>query len=137
MHSVFNKLENKIRRWLSHRPILYGIIAGTGVVIFWRGVWHSMDFIMYLAANWQTGSNIDLTSYLWWDGPLSILIGIVILLFTGVFVSSFIGNEVILSGLRGEKVLAEMNERELKTEASAIAHMQETLEDLRDHIKNH
>lgn len=137
MVKFFDELENQIRGWLSHRPIIYGLIAGTGVVLFWRGVWHSMDLVMLVMANWQDMNELEMSGYLWWDGPLSIVIGVVILLLSGVFVSSFIGNEVILSGLRGEKKLTEKTERELKTEAGAIAKLQETLEDLRDHIKKH
>ena len=52
---------------------------------------------------------------LWWDGPLSVLIGAVVLLMSGVFVSNFIGNEIIISGLRGEKKLAERTEKEVKS----------------------
>lgn len=137
MVKFLSKLESNIRRGLSHHPITYGLIGGVGVVLFWRGVWHTMDLLMVVVANWQSGSEMDWTGYLWWDGPLSILIGLVVLLLTGIFVSSFIGNEIILSGLRGEKVLAEMTEKELKTEAGAIAKLQETLEDLQEHIKKH
>lgn len=42
----FDKLEDSIRKWLSHHPLLYAFIGGTGVVLFWRGIWHTMDFIM-------------------------------------------------------------------------------------------
>lgn len=137
MIKFFDELENKIRGWLSHRPIAYGLIAGTGVVLFWRGIWHSMDLFTLILSNWQDMYALETSGYLWWDGPLSIVLGTIILLLSGVFVSSFIGNEVILSGLRGEKKLTEKTEKELKTEAGAIARLQETLEDLRDHIKKH
>jgi energy-coupling factor transporter transmembrane protein EcfT len=124
--------SNSIRHWLSHRPLLYGFIAGTGLVIFWRGIWHSMDFLVVLFTHWQNGfAEMNLSQMLWWDGPLSILIGSVILLFSGVFVSSFIGNEVILSGLRGEKKLTERTENELRTEAGAIARIEESLNKLK------
>ncbi len=137
MLSLFTIIENRIRRWFSHRPIFYGFSAGVGIVLFWRGVWHTMDMIMMHVTHWRFGSEMDFTGYLWWDGPLSLSLGFLILLFTGVYVSSLIGNEVILSGLRGEKQLTEMTERELKTEAGAIAKLQRTLDDLKDHIKKH
>ncbi len=137
MLPLFTKIEARIRRWFSHRPIFYGFSAGVGIVLFWRGVWHTMDMIMMHVANWRYGSSTDLSGYLWWDGPLSLLLGFLILLFTGVYVSSLIGNEVILSGLRGEKQLTEMTERELKTEAGAIAKLQKTLNEIQDHINKH
>jgi len=30
----FDKLEDKVRRWFSHYPILYGIVGGIGTVLF-------------------------------------------------------------------------------------------------------
>lgn len=126
-------LVNTFRHWLSHRPHLYGFVAGTGLVIFWRGIWHSMDFVVVLVSHWQNGFvEMNLSQMLWWDGPLSILIGTVILLLSGVFVSSFIGNEVILSGLRGEKKLTERTENEVRTEVGAIARIEESLNKLKN-----
>lgn len=126
----FDKLEDRIRGFLSHWPILYGMIAGAGIVLFWRGVWHTADMIVYIYANWVPGYGVDLTNTLWWDGPLSIVVGTVILLLCGVFVSEFIGKEIIISGLRGEKKLTEKTERELKTEVSAIAEIRELVRDI-------
>ncbi len=97
----FDKLENKIRRKLSHYPILYAFIGGIGVVLFWRGVWHTADDI-------NLGSTI------------SIIIGAVILLLTGIFVSEFIGKKLIISGLVGEKKIIKKEEAEIKTEETEI-----------------
>ncbi|MEI7709537.1 MAG: hypothetical protein WCI76_02375 [bacterium] len=104
----FDKLEDKIRRKLSHHPILYAIIGGTGIILFWRGVWHLADDINM-------------------DSILSIIIGAVILLLTGVFVSAFIGNRLIISGLVGEKKLTEREEGELQTEEMQLQNLQNTL----------
>lgn len=118
----FDKLEDKVRGWMSHRPIIYGIVGGVGVVLFWRGVWHTADF---LYAFYATGGTSDAINA--WDGPVSFLAGLVIVLITGLLVSNFIGNEIILSGLRGEKKLVEKTEVEVKTETGAIARIQEDL----------
>lgn len=122
----FDKLEDRIRGWLSRRPIWYAIVGGVGVVLFWRGVWHTAD---YITERFLTGaledSALSLNSAPWWDGPLSLVVGTIILLLVGVFVSNFIGNEIILSGLRGEKKLAEKTENEVKTEAAAIGEIRE------------
>jgi hypothetical protein len=54
--------------------------------------------------------------FIWWDGPLSIFIGLIILLITGIFTSSFIGNEVIISGIKGEKKMVDKTESEVRDE---------------------
>ena len=105
----FDKLEDKTRTWLSRTPLLYALIGGIGVVLFWRGVWHMAD-------------NANLSAW------LSTLIGGVILLITGVFVSAFIGNRLIISGLSGEKKLAEMTEEEITNEQVEIKKIKETIE---------
>lgn len=116
--TFFDKLEDKIRAKLSHYPILYAFIGGFGVVLFWRGVWHTAD-------------DIYLTS---WG---SLVIGSTILLLTGVFVSDFIGNKLIISGLIGGKKISEKAKEEIETEETQIRNLQHTLERLEeklDHI---
>lgn len=117
----FDKFEDGIRKWLSHHPLLYAFIGGTGVVIFWRGIWHTMDFIMefYFSVP-LANQSIDGVIPIWWDGPLSIAIGLVMLLATGIFVSSFIGNEIIISGIKGEKKMVEKTELEMQSETESV-----------------
>ena len=111
----FDKLEDKIRSKLSHMPLLYALLGGVGVVLFWRGVWHIADEL-YLGS------------------VLSILLGTFILLLTGVFVSAFIGNSIIISGLSGEKKLAEKTADEIETEEGKIQKMQATLSRVEEKI---
>ena len=80
----FDKLEDRVRGKLSHYPILYAFVGGVGLILFWRGVWHLAD-----TANMSA--------------IISTILGLIILLMTGVFVSSFIGSRLIISGLIGEK----------------------------------
>jgi TRAP-type mannitol/chloroaromatic compound transport system permease small subunit len=122
IYHFFDRLEDKVRGKLSHLPISYALLGGIGVVLFWRGVWHTVDYIMgnYFALSIATGSSIDVGGLPWWDGPLSFAIGSVLLLMTGIFVSSFIGNEVIISGLKGEKRIAEKTEGEVREEKSEL-----------------
>lgn len=117
----FDKLEDRVRRWFSRRPLLYAFVGGIGVVLFWRGVWHTTDFIMeYYFTMPLINQSIDIKTLFWWDGPLSIAIGLAMLLMTGIFTSSFIGNEIIISGIRGEKKMAEKTELEVRSETEAI-----------------
>ena len=117
----FDRLEDKVRGKLSHYPILYAFIGGTGIVLFWRGVWHIADDI-----NMASG--------------ISFVIGTVILLMTGVFVSEFIGKKLIISGLVGEKKIEEKEEIELETEETQLRNLQNTLNKLEkklDHMETH
>lgn len=104
----FDRLEDKIRAQLSHAPIIYAFLGGIGVVLFWRGVWHTAD-------------DLNLGSV------LSLVIGVTILLLTGVFVSAFIGNRLIISGLSGEKKLEEKEQSEIETEEEQIKKLQSIL----------
>jgi hypothetical protein len=132
----FDKLEDKIRGKLSHYPILYAIIGGIGIVLFWRGVWHTTDFFSNLIISFQQNISIDLANMAWWDGPLSLLLGSILLLSTGLFVFGFIGNETIISGLKGEKRLAEKTEEEVKSETSMVKEIKEDVEKISNRISN-
>jgi hypothetical protein len=92
----FDRLEDKFRARLSHRPILYAFIGGVGVVLFWKGVWEAAEFFPTLY------------------GLPSAILGLLLILPTGLFVSFFIGDNIILSGYRQQKKLAEKTEDEIK-----------------------
>lgn len=117
----FDKLEDRVRRWLSHNPLLYAFIGGVGVVIFWRGIWYTMDFVMeFYFSVLLANKSIDYMTPIWWDGPLSIVIGMAMLLPTGIFISSFVGNEIIISGIKGEKKIVEKTESEVQSDTESI-----------------
>ena len=84
----FDKLEDKVRGGLSRNPIIYTLIGGIAIVLFWRGVWLTADLFPFLT------------------GPVSVVVSVSILLITGLFVSFFIGDQVIISGIKKEKKLA-------------------------------
>lgn len=121
--NFFDKLEDHVRGRLSHYPIWYAVVGGIGIVLFWRGVWLTTDYVFAMIAASQaaaSSSTMSVVSVAWWDGPLSFLIGLIILLMTGVFVSNFIGNEIIITGLRGDKKISEKTEQEMRIEVGAI-----------------
>ena len=132
--NFFDKLEDKIRGRLSHYPILYAFIGGVGVVIFWRGVWHTADFVTEVIFSYQMNGSVNLGSLPWWDGPVSILVGGILLLSTGLFVFDFIGTQAMISGLKGEKRLEEKTEEEIKTEAGAISDIRKEVKEIAHHI---
>jgi hypothetical protein len=126
--NIFKKAEQKIRNELSHTPKLYALVVGIGIVMFWRGVWHTADHIHTIFNFlYSPESSTSLVFAPWWDGPLSFVVGIFILNFTGAFTSSFIGNELVLSGLRGERRLNEQTETDLRDEESAISDIKDEL----------
>lgn len=112
----FDRLEDKIRGKLSHYPILYALVGGVGIVLFWRGIWHTVD------------------EFLLWSGPTSLIIGSVILLITGVFVSSFVGTRLIISGIKGEKTIVEKSSEEIKNEESEIKKVENKLNKIESEI---
>ncbi len=105
----FDKLEDRLRAWLSHQPILYTFIGGFAIVLFWRGVWMTADAFPFLT------------------GPVSIIISVVVLLATGLFVSFFVGDVIILSGLKKEKKLIEKTEGEIKGDRELLVEIESEL----------
>ena len=127
MRTWADRVERKMIIYLSHRPKLYALVVGVGIVLLWRGAWHTADDLhryYYLGPSAAVG---DFLTSPWWDGPLSLLVGIIILYFTGSFISSFIGNELILSGLRGEKRLTEKTESSVENEIRAVSDIRDAI----------
>lgn len=126
----FDKLEDRVRGRLSHYPILYAIIGGIGTVLFWRGVWHLADFVsmVYLPGNINESSTVSLASPV--DGLISFFAGLVLLLMTGLYVATFIGEHIIISGLRGDKKITERTETEVKEDVGLDKMMREEIHSL-------
>ncbi|MBI3638339.1 hypothetical protein HY227_01180 [Candidatus Wolfebacteria bacterium] len=113
----FDKLEDKIRAKLSRRPVIYTLIGAFAIVLFWRGVWMLADKIPFL------------------NGWVSTILSIIILLMTGLFVSFFIGEQVLLSGLKQEKKITEKTEEEIKSEEVILEEIDNHLEKIEEDIK--
>lgn len=111
----FDKLEDKIRHLLSKKPILYAFIGGTGIVLFWRGIWHLAD--EYGITSWE-----------------SLILSVIILLLTGTFVSFFIGEQILISGLREEKKTDEKTEEEIEEESRRIKRVIEEIDLIRKDV---
>ncbi len=125
--NIYIKLQRQIQGFLSHYPFVYAMVVGIGIVLFWRGVWHSADQIHNAITYFSSESTVSLVHTPWWDGPFSFVVGAFILSLTGAFTSSFIGNELILSGLRGERKLNERTEAEVKSEMNTIRSIKDEL----------
>lgn len=125
-------LEDKTREQLSRMPIVYAIIGGIMVVIFWRGVWHLADQLERLGGWWTLVFSPD----------VSLLVSVLVMLSCGLFVSFFIGDRIIMSGLKHEKKVEEKTEAEVREEEAMIemvntrlGHMQKELEEIKALVK--
>lgn len=116
----FDKLEDVVRGRLSKHPFVYGFVGGSGVILFWRGIWHTAD---YLEENTEIGAVL-------FSDVGSMLTGIVILLMSGLFVSVFIGDSILISGLKKEKKLTEKTEEEVVEEKKDIEIIEEQISEI-------
>lgn len=91
----FDKFEDKIRNALSHYPIFYALVGAVGIILVWKGIWEIAEFFPVL------------------HGFGSVILGVLILLASGLLVSFFIGDSIIISGLRREKKLVEQEEQDI------------------------
>src|SRR3989338_1420533 len=152
-----DKLEDRIRKALSKRPIAYTFIGGVGIVLFWRGVWLVADDFEFMTGyvsilistvillltglfvSFFIGDELVRIVLFWrgvWlvaddfefmTGYVSILISTVILLLTGLFVSFFIGDELIIAGLKEEKKISEKTEEEINNEEMTLQELKKEI----------
>jgi len=104
--NFFDKFEDHVREHLSRHPVIYTIIGGVAIVLFWRGVWNTADILQDKGGWWGV---------LFYE-PVSLVITTIILLATGLFVSYFIGDTILMSGLKHEKKVTDKTEKEVEDE---------------------
>lgn len=125
LYHFFDKVEDGIRGFLSRVPIFYGIVGGVAIVLFWRGVWHLADIFEQSGGIWGT----------MFSAPVSTVLSALALLLTGLFVSFFIGDRIILSGLTHEKKLEEKTENEVREEGALLVEISKKIDRIEREIK--
>lgn len=123
--NFFDKLEDRVRGHLSKYPIFYSVLGSVFLVLLWRGIWHTADlleaeggvlgflFHPFVSATWAT-----------WG-----------LLLIGLFVSMFVGDMIIMSGLRRSKKVTEQTEEDIKAEEQKEEHELERIEEQLNRIE--
>ncbi len=125
IYYLFDKMEDHIRARLSRHPFIYTFIGGAGVVLFWRGVWHIADVFEKTS---------QLGAYLF--SPLgSTVLGVLVLLSTGLFVSVFIGDSIIMSGLKHDKKIIERTIDDVESEKSDVEKVLVVLGDMKKELE--
>ena len=112
--NYFDKLEDRVRAKLSRHPIIYSFVGGVAIVLFWRGVWMIAD------------------QYAFMTGLVSVILSVTLLLITGLFASFFVGDTIIISGLKREKKLTEKTEIEVKEELATLIEVKDSLKEIKE-----
>ncbi len=120
----FDKFEDRVRGHLSRFPILYTIIGATAIVLFWRGVWHTADMLQ------ERGGVLGFIFY----EPVNLILMVVILLATGLFVSYFIGDTILMSGLKHQKKAADKTEKEIEEEEKEIGQIRDAIKEMKKEV---
>jgi len=124
IYNFFDKFEDKIRISLSRFPIVYTLIGGISVVLFWRGVWHTADILQ---------GKGGILGFLFYE-PINMIIVVIILLASGLFVSYFIGDTILISGLKQQKKITEKTEKELKEEEGRLDQIMDSIKEIKEDV---
>lgn len=124
IYTFFDKFEDRVRSVMSRSPILYALLGGVFVVLFWRGVWHTADILQ---------AKGGILFWIFYE-PVNMIIAIIGLLATGLFVSIFIGDAILISGLNKEKKIYEKTETEVKKESGRIGEMELLATEIRKEV---
>lgn len=120
----FDHLEDHIRGYFSHFPIFYAFIGGALMILFWRGVWHTGDILMARGGLW---------GQIFYE-PVTLVWTTILMLMIGLFVSFFIGDHILISGLKQEKKVTDKTEKEVEEEEEQINRIERKITKLENDI---
>jgi hypothetical protein len=119
-----NNVEFKSRTFLSRHQILYALLGGAGVVLYWRGIWSFSDYLE------KQNSFFGIIF-----SPVgSMVLGAFLLLVIGLLVQEFIGADVIISGLKKEKRDIDKTEEELFKEEKEEIIEEKLIREIDEHL---
>lgn len=121
----FDKVEDHVRGALAKHLFTYTFIGGIGVVLFWRGVWHMADVL-------EASGGVSRVIF----SPLgSTILGVLILLSTGLFVSIFLGESIIMSGIKREQKIIDKTIVDVDTEKAEVEESIGMISDVEKEVK--
>jgi mannitol-specific phosphotransferase system IIBC component len=126
--NFFDKFEDRVRGNLSRFPLIYTLIGGISIVLFWRGVWHTADMLQ---------ARGGILGFIFYE-PVNMVLVIIVLLATGLFVSYFIGDTILISGLRQQKKTTEKTKKDIEDEEAELKEMRASIKEIKkemDEIK--
>ncbi len=112
----FDELEDRVRARLSRHPVVYALISGFGIVLFFRGVWMVAD---EMGMPWE----------------VSFVLSVLTMLVTGSFVFHFISDQLIVTGLKREKKIVERTEEEVREESETLKNIKHQLERIENSLE--
>jgi hypothetical protein len=122
----FDQFEDKTRSWLSRRPKLYAFLAGAAIVMLWRAIWHTADILEAYGG---------VVGFLF-TPPVTLVTSTLVLLGSGLFVSFFVGDAIIMSGLRKEKKFVDHAQEEMDKEEKELHHMERLLDRMETEVEH-
>lgn len=136
--SSIKKFFNELRLKLKNHPVIYAFIGGIGIILFWRGIWHTTDFVSVFLLNHQGEDALNYANLV--DSLASTIIGFVLLLLTGLFVTDFISSEIISTSAKTEKKIekiTEETEEEEETEEKRLDEIEKKFDRVTNHLDEH
>lgn len=112
-YKFFDRLEDRIRGKLSKIPLFYALIGAVTTVSIWRGVWEVSDQLHI-------------------PGWVSLVGGILIAMIVGLFVSFYIGEHIVISGINKDKRIDEKTEEEIRKEKGVLIEIQKEIKEIKE-----
>lgn len=113
IYKFFDLLEDRVRGRLSRTPLIYALIGAITTVSIWRGVWEVSD-------------KLNISAW------VSLIGGILLAMLTGLFVSFFIGENIVISGLQHEKRTDEKTKEEIIKEEGSIDEIKKDIKEIKE-----
>ncbi|NCU28057.1 MAG: hypothetical protein EOM85_00050 [Candidatus Moranbacteria bacterium] len=113
IYKFFDLLEDRVRGRLSKTPLIYALIGAITTVSIWRGVWEVSD-------------KLNISAW------VSLIGGILLAMLTGLFVSFFIGENIVISGLQHEKRTDEKTKEEIIKEEGSIDEIKKDIKEIKE-----
>jgi len=113
IYKFFDLLEDRVRGRLSRTPLIYALIGAITTVFIWRGVWEVTD-------------KLNISAW------VSLIGGILLAMLTGLFVSFFIGENIVISGLQHEKRTDEKTKEEIIKEEGSIDEIKKEIKEIKE-----